>query len=531
MFDDELLRAGVVVADTYEVERPLGRGGMGEVWLARHRRVAGKQVAIKVLRRAGDVQADLLARFKREAEIAARLEHPNIAQVLDFAALPTGEPYLVMEYLRGESLGARLRRGPLPLPEVQALVVQVGSALHVAHAAGVVHRDLKPENIFLVPTPAGDQVKVLDFGISKLIDSRTVQTSDSALMGTPLYMSPEQAMGENRKITAQSDLFSLASVCFEALSGQAPFQADNLARVVYQVAFEPSPSLRGRVMGLPEHVIKAIDSALEKQPANRTKDITAFVRDFSGVLLQGARGTGALTPTPGSSSQPAPRPVPLVHDAQGGPSMFEPTVESARIPNPDPGGGAPAEPARGAGRRTSGGLAAAVLGCLVVGGLVGYFALGGRKEPLAPHDAGAIEGAKLPELPDASHAAVEQGEDAGLAAAEQADDAGLAAVELGDDAGQAVVRPRPAPKELPLTAEQEDILSKAEAELAKGRWQEAIEWAQKPAVAETGRATALRVIAYCQVGNLGLVKANKGKVPARDRPRVVKACAANGIDF
>lgn len=280
-----LLAPGVVIADTYEIERQLGRGGMGEVWLARHRRLAGKLVAIKVLHVDSALPQEALARFRREAEIAARLEHPNLVQVLDFNTLPTGEPYLVMEYLKGQSLAARAHGKQFTLEQVSAVMLQVGAGLQAAHKAGVVHRDLKPENIFLVPTALGDQVKVLDFGISKLSDSNTVQTTDSVLIGTPLYMSPEQAMGQNSDVTAQSDLFSLGSISFELFTGQAPFQASSIATVVFRIAYEKPPSLAALRPDLPPAVIHAIEHALEKEREKRTRDIESFVLELTGQVL------------------------------------------------------------------------------------------------------------------------------------------------------------------------------------------------------------------------------------------------------
>lgn len=279
------LAAGLVIAQTYEIERQLGRGGMGEVWLAKHRRLAGKQVAVKVLHVDRQLPQEALARFKREAEIAARLEHPNIVQVLDYNTLATGQPYLVMEFLKGQSLSARARGKTMDLPQVSLIMRQVGAALQAAHRAGVVHRDLKPENIFLIPTAVGDQVKVLDFGISKLSDSNTVQTTDSVLIGTPLYMSPEQALGNNREVGAQSDLFSLGSICYELFTGQAPFHADNIAKVVFRIAYEQHTPLSSLRPDLPAHALAAVEHALQKERKRRTTDIDDFVSELTGLPL------------------------------------------------------------------------------------------------------------------------------------------------------------------------------------------------------------------------------------------------------
>ncbi len=300
------LSPGLVIAETYEIERQLGRGGMGEVWLARHRRLAGKQVAVKVLHVDRQLPQEALARFKREAEIAARLEHPNIVQVLDFNTLPSGQPYLVMEFLKGQSLAARVHGKSLDVPQVSLIMRQVGAALQAAHRAGVVHRDLKPENIFLIPTAVGDRVKVLDFGISKLSDSNTVQTTESVLIGTPLYMSPEQALGQNRDVTQQSDLFSLGSICYELFSGQAPFNADTIAKVVFRIAYEKHTPLLAVRPDLPAGAAAAVEHALEKERERRTKNIDRFVLELTGQPLEEvAQDESSGVYTPGMSVTPS----------------------------------------------------------------------------------------------------------------------------------------------------------------------------------------------------------------------------------
>ena len=205
MPETSLLAPGVVIAETYEIERQLGRGGMGEVWLAKHRRLAGKQVAVKVLHVDRALPREALARFKREAEIAARLEHPNIVQVLDFNTLPKGEPYLVMEFLKGQSLAARARGKTLDLEQVSGIMRQVGAALQAAHRHGVVHRDLKPENIFVLPTAVGEQVKVLDFGGD---DPQEPQGADPTTAGSPpSRRQPERSRRRDRDPALSRDRF------------------------------------------------------------------------------------------------------------------------------------------------------------------------------------------------------------------------------------------------------------------------------------------------------------------------------------
>src|SRR5262245_24269579 len=197
----QALFVGAVVAETYQVTRLLGRGGMGSVWEASHLRLPGKRVAIKVLHANVAADQEALARFRREAEIATRLGHPNIVEVHDFNSLPDGQPYLVLELLIVESLDSRMRRAPVSLDNAMRIAGQIGAALAAAHREQVVHRDLKPQNVFLVrprmdeAEGGGELVKVLDFGISKIRGSQTIVTLDSTVLGTPQYMAPEQATG------------------------------------------------------------------------------------------------------------------------------------------------------------------------------------------------------------------------------------------------------------------------------------------------------------------------------------------------
>ncbi|MBT8496404.1 MAG: serine/threonine protein kinase, partial [Deltaproteobacteria bacterium] len=239
---DGPLAIGSVLADSYEITGILGRGGMGIVYEGEHTRLP-KSLAIKII--SGGIGRDSIARFKREAEIASAIGHANIVRVLDFNKLPDGTPYMVMERLEGEDLAVVLKRGPLDFDRVVSITRQTASALAAAHAAGVVHRDLKPSNIFLSMREVGgdvvEHVTVLDFGVSKIQDSTTVSTDTRALIGTPQYMAPEQAMGENQRIGAGSDQFALACLVYEMLTGKAAFAGDRLAEIVYKVCYsEPT---------------------------------------------------------------------------------------------------------------------------------------------------------------------------------------------------------------------------------------------------------------------------------------------------
>jgi serine/threonine-protein kinase len=292
---------GSVIADTYTIEALLGRGGMGAVFLASHKRLPGKKVAIKMLH-AEISDEETLARFKREAQIASLLGHPNIVHVEDFDVMPDGTPYLVLEYLQGETLAQRLRGGPLPTELIFSIVRQIGSALAAAHRAGVVHRDLKPQNIFLVPTELDgrefEQVKVLDFGISKMRGSQTVKTQETALLGTPQYMAPEQATGKHDSVDERTDIFALGAIVYEMVTGHPAFVGASIPEVVFKVVYEqPAP------LTAPAAITNAVQTALSKSQDERFPTINRFVEALTGQPLVQPKATptpspDGKTPTP-----------------------------------------------------------------------------------------------------------------------------------------------------------------------------------------------------------------------------------------
>ena len=286
---------GTVIDGTYIIEGIIGRGGMGAVFLAKHNRLEGKKVAIKMLH--VDVESgDVLKRFKTEADIASKLNHPNIVAVIDYDELEDGTPYIVYEFLQGESLAQRIADGgALDLESVFSIMRQVGSALSAAHRAGVVHRDLKPANIFLVPTEADGRAveiaKVLDFGISKVIDGSTqaVKTQEAMLLGTPQYMSPEQANGQHSIVDARTDIFALGEILYEMVSGTPAFAGSSIPEVVHKVVYEPPKPLAETAPDVPDPIVSVIMKALEKKPEDRFQNVNDLVEALTGSPLSSTR--------------------------------------------------------------------------------------------------------------------------------------------------------------------------------------------------------------------------------------------------
>jgi eukaryotic-like serine/threonine-protein kinase len=212
-----MLREGELFDNTYRLLRLIGEGAIGAVYEATHARLAGRY-AIKILLLRPTVASEAMALFSREARITSLLQHPNIVHVIDHNTTADGTEYLVMEYLAGETLAQRLaREAPLPLDTVVGIVDQIAAGLAAAHAYQVVHRDLKPDNVFLVPVEgrAAESVKILDFGISKVKGlSWGGQAPEGTVMGTPLYMAPEQIEGRVADVDAATDQFALAVIAY-----------------------------------------------------------------------------------------------------------------------------------------------------------------------------------------------------------------------------------------------------------------------------------------------------------------------------
>ena len=300
---------GRVLHDSHRIVRLIGRGGMGAVYEAVHVRLLKRRFAVKVLHSRMVENKTMYSRFRQEAEIASELGHPNIVSVNDFYTTEDGLPCMVMEYLEGEDLGSRLdREGRLSPALTMQMVEQVGSALQAVHDKGITHRDVKPANIFLLADDSERlRVKVLDFGISKMHDSNMELTGAETVLGTPHYMAPEQAEGGGDNIGPATDLFALATITFQALTGKLPFDGPSMPIVIYNISNQELPPISELVQGLSPGVEAALRSATEKNPEDRYP----HVLDFIGDLKRGIEGSQAVyVPLVLAEEAPAPAPDP-----------------------------------------------------------------------------------------------------------------------------------------------------------------------------------------------------------------------------
>jgi hypothetical protein len=260
---------------SYRIQSVIGSGGMGTVYLAEHREL-GRQAAIKVLRRELSPDATVVKRFLEEARAASRVSHPGIVHIYDLGTTPDGLPFIVMEHLTGESLSARLARlGTLPVDQAVDVAVQTASALEAVHAKGIVHRDLKPDNLFLTADPLlrhGFRVKVLDFGIAKLrreLTGDTMNTRSGAVLGTPVYMSPEQCRGDVEAVDHRTDVYAMGIILFQMLAGEPPFSSPIFGDLLIMHVTSTPPSVAARNPSVPKSLEAVILKALAKAANDR----------------------------------------------------------------------------------------------------------------------------------------------------------------------------------------------------------------------------------------------------------------------
>jgi serine/threonine protein kinase len=294
---------GTVLSARYRLESKLGSGGMSTVYLARDETLE-RWVAIKVLHREISDQPDQIERFRREARSVAQLSHPNVVSVID-AGEDGGYPYIVFEYVEGETLKQRIERlGKLPLDESAAYAIEIARGLGTAHMERLVHRDVKPQNVLI---DAEGRAKVTDFGIARSLESQRALTATGRVLGTTDYVSPEQAMGQG--VDARSDIYSLGIVLYEMLTGDVPFNAETVVGVAMKHVNDPLPDVQAGRPEVSAALAAVVDRATAKDPDERYRDIPVMLDDLEGALeVEVARGGdsgGEVTTV--LDSVPAPR--------------------------------------------------------------------------------------------------------------------------------------------------------------------------------------------------------------------------------
>jgi serine/threonine-protein kinase len=297
---------GTVVADKYRIEEPIAKGGMGAVWVATNL-VLEKKVALKVLRRSAAESEHAAMRLLQEARAAARIGHRNIVQVFDFGYVEGGEPFIVMELLRGETLGERLiRKGRLSAIEAVQALLPVANALAAAHAKGIVHRDMKPWNIFLETDDSGVEIpKIVDFGVAKMNLPQHVprMTQEGNVVGSPEYLSPEQARGED-DIDARTDVWALTVTLYECMTGLLPFEDPVYNRLLRKIVEdEPMPTT---MMAAGDGALwQVVKRGLAKQRDQRWQSAGEL-----GAALQAWLARQGMASSPGGDRFSAPTPLP-----------------------------------------------------------------------------------------------------------------------------------------------------------------------------------------------------------------------------
>jgi serine/threonine protein kinase len=344
---------GVIVGN-YEIKSKIGAGGMGAVYLAMHPGI-GRKVAVKVLLPEHSKRQDLTTRFFNEAKATATLRHPALIEVFDYGFLPDGAGYLVMDFLEGESLAARLSRvAPLPADTAAEIGRQLAAGVAVAHANGIVHRDLKPDNIFLVPDPelaTGERVKILDFGIAKLLlpgaSGSKGATSTGMLIGTPLYMAPEQCRGAGL-VDHRADVYSAGCILYEMLAGRPPFNYEGVGEILAAHLHQTAAPLHQIDPGIPEPLEAIVMTALQKDPAARQQQMAHLAAQLQQFLRQlGGQQMASTTLRPsGALHIPAPTPAPSWSRASS--ASASPSVSPSASRSPA-GSGVRAAPVPGTG--------------------------------------------------------------------------------------------------------------------------------------------------------------------------------------
>ena len=356
-----MLSPGQIVAGKYRVDRQLGAGGMGAVYVATNM-VLEKQVALKVMGAEFQQHADWVQRFFREGVAASKVRHPGVVQVFD-AGDHDGAPWMAMELLEGESLGERLQRvGRLGPEETARVMTGVLGALDAVHSVGVVHRDLKPDNIFLERTAEGERTKVLDFGIAKEAEAIHGLTATGTIVGTAHYIAPEQAR-DSKTVDPRTDLYAMGVILFECLSGQMPYEADTVPELIAKMYSEPPRELGRLAPHVPAPLARVVHACLARDPSHRPQSARALSEALTSAL------------SPDAATGPVSRPSPVWQSSGLAPSGT--AVLSSPAHSPPPTRAAPvaaAAPRRSIWPWVIGGVV--VLGLGVLGTLVAIVGLG-----------------------------------------------------------------------------------------------------------------------------------------------------------
>ncbi|MBI2896814.1 MAG: protein kinase [Deltaproteobacteria bacterium] len=328
------VRVGDIVDGKYRIVRQIGQGGMGSVYEAENITL-GRSLALKVLEPHLARSAALVERFMREARAAATVTHPNVVYVFDVGWLQDGRlPYIAMELLDGQSLASAVKAGGLQVARAAAIAAQILDALEAAHAKGIIHRDLKPANVFLL---RGDVVKVLDFGISKMVGASDKLTATGSVLGTPSYMSPEQARGA-RAVDHRTDLYGVGAILYEMLSGTAPYEGDSYNEILFKIATESPQPIASVRPDVPEAVANLLDRSLRRNPAERFS--TAREMRDALIAVIGAAPLPGMAPGASRILAPAGRPGATVAPT---PAAWELTPASGPPTDPTPADGSAAE--------------------------------------------------------------------------------------------------------------------------------------------------------------------------------------------
>ncbi|HVU00308.1 MAG TPA: serine/threonine-protein kinase [Polyangiaceae bacterium] len=299
---------GRLVGGKYRIVEKLDEGGTSTVFAGQDAD-SGKPVVVKLLASAFAFDPEVRARFCAEADMLRRVEHPHVVRLKDDGWTDSGLPFLVLEFLEGEPLRDRIRRGPMPLGDCVRIAGQIGEALAAAHARAIVHRDVKPANIFLCTDEDGRvHAKLLDFGISKELDSDVPESAGEGLLGTPEYMAPEQANGCNDLVDARTDQYALALVLYEMLTRQRPFAGRDVAATLNRVRSASLPPVSMLLRGLGSALDGVFERALAKSRDARFRGMEEFSRGLEDALRGHLEGGGAVlagVPTAGAVGEPA----------------------------------------------------------------------------------------------------------------------------------------------------------------------------------------------------------------------------------